>query len=946
MLGEQIFLFAWRRADGTALVFAWTSEETTVTLNNSSGLAAMDLFGNRVNPRDLTEYPIIFYSSSQTPAQLMADLMTRLPALNLAPHVQPIPNQTVKVGEPLRFTIAASDLDNDPLTFSLQSPLPGATLDALTGAFTWTPSPYQRGTHTVRVTVTDARGATTSTSTLINVVDSLLDGLVSRWKLDETTGLTAGDSVGTNTGHLVGFTQGATWVPGQHGNGLNFDGTTRCVRLDNSQIRLTNNFTVAVWVKPRKASIGGPLVAFNFIYENSGFWLGINSNRVFVGGRTATRWRVNDFALGQIQDHNWHHIAVVYDKSCWSVYVNGRPTDIGFGGQSCWGEDLVVVPSAVSSFGAHYPPYFDGVLDDVMIFNRTLSPTEILALYQSGNHPPAIIPPGNRTVNEGQLLTFTISGSDPDGDTLTYSASGLPHGAIFDPATKTFTWTPGYTQAGTYNVTFTVSDGSLSASTTITITVNNVNRAPMITSPGNRTVSEGQTLTFTVSGGDPDGDTVTFSASGLPTGATFDAGARTFMWTPSYTQAGTYSVTFTVSDGSLSASTTITITVNNINRAPTITSPGNRTVSVGTNLTLTVSGSDPDGDPLTYSASGLPASATFNPSTRVFSWTPTAGQAGTHSVTFTVSDGNLSASTTVTITVQAVNRPPTIASPGNQTVNEGQTLTFTVSGSDPDGDAVTFSASGLPTGATFDAGARTFTWTPSYTQAGTYSITFTISDGSLAASASITIVVQNVNRPPVFIGGTNYIAQVEELLTFTVSATDPDGDALTYSVSGLPVGATFNTATRVFSWTPSGMQTGAHAVVFSVRDGVATVSALVTVVVQAAATTNRAPELDVPEALLGVVATEVTATFRATDADGDAITLTASGLPSGASLSADGEFRWVPGAHQYGAFLTLVLASDGRRMVGQPVALFITHPNYDWAAGARLFGHRIESGKF
>jgi hypothetical protein len=78
---------------------------------------------------------------------------------------------------------------------------------------------------------------------------------------------------------------------------------------------------------------------------------------------------------------------------------------------------------------------------------------------------------GAKSVNVGTNLNFTISGSDPDGDTLTYSATGLPAGATFNADTRTFEWTPGYTQAGSYNVTFAVNDGSQSATETVTITV-------------------------------------------------------------------------------------------------------------------------------------------------------------------------------------------------------------------------------------------------------------------------------------------------------------------------------------------------------------------------------------------------------------------------------------------------------------------------------------------
>lgn len=91
------------------------------------------------------------------------------------------------------------------------------------------------------------------------------------------------------------------------------------------------------------------------------------------------------------------------------------------------------------------------------------------------DRPPELAPIGDKTVDEGQLLTFTISATDPDGDPLTYSASNLPSGASFDPTTRTFSWTPRYDQAGTYaNVHFEVSDGKLTNSEDVTITVNNV----------------------------------------------------------------------------------------------------------------------------------------------------------------------------------------------------------------------------------------------------------------------------------------------------------------------------------------------------------------------------------------------------------------------------------------------------------------------------------------
>jgi hypothetical protein len=146
---------------------------------------------------------------------------------------------------------------------------------------------------------------------------------------------------------------------------------------------------------------------------------------------------------------------------------------------------------------------------------------------------------------------------------------------------------------------------------------------------------------------------LTYSASNLPSGATFTPSTRTFAWTPTYDQVGSYTaVLFTVSDGTATDSESITITVNNVNRAPVLAAIGNKSVNEGATLNFTLSATDADGDALTYSASNLPSGAAFNSSTQTFSLTPTIGQAGNYAnVSFEVSDGNLEDSEDITITV-------------------------------------------------------------------------------------------------------------------------------------------------------------------------------------------------------------------------------------------------------------------------------------------------------
>ena len=172
------------------------------------------------------------------------------------------------------------------------------------------------------------------------------------------------------------------------------------------------------------------------------------------------------------------------------------------------------------------------------------------------NYPPL-------TTQVGERFTFTLSATDPDNNPLIYSASNLPPGATFDPQTRTFSWTPGYDQAGIYsNVHFEVSDGEFTDSEDITITVINVDRPPVLDFIGDKLANEEELIQFTIKATDSDDDPLIYTASNLPPAATFNRQTRTFLWMPSFGQRGIYpGIHFEVSDGELTDSEDITITV-------------------------------------------------------------------------------------------------------------------------------------------------------------------------------------------------------------------------------------------------------------------------------------------------------------------------------------------------------------------------------------------------
>lgn len=277
---------------------------------------------------------------------------------------------------------------------------------------------------------------------------------------------------------------------------------------------------------------------------------------------------------------------------------------------------------------------------------------------QPANRAPTISGNGAATLVVANPYSFTPTASDPDGDTLSFTITGKPAWATFSSTTGALSGTPSAAQAGVYNVTISVSDGSLQASMSFAITVNPApspppptNAAPTISGAGGATLNVGATYDFTPTATDPDGNPLVFSVTGAPSWATFNS--MNGRLSGSASAAGTSNVTITVSDGALTARLAFTITVQQPNRAPTISGNGSRTVAAGTAYSFTPTASDPDGNRLTFSVTGKPAWLAFNTATGALTGTPAATDAGTSAMTITVSDGTLTATLGVTVTVSA-----------------------------------------------------------------------------------------------------------------------------------------------------------------------------------------------------------------------------------------------------------------------------------------------------
>jgi hypothetical protein len=369
--------------------------------------------------------------------------------------------------------------------------------------------------------------------------------------------------------------------------------------------------------------------------------------------------------------------------------------------------------------------------------------------------------------------------------------------------------------------------------------VSQMNDPPLLAAIGDQTVNVGEVLTLPISATDPNGDALAFDAADLPTGASFldhGDGTAEFSWAPTLAQAGNHPVTFLVRDDwspPASDSETLTISVSSANQPPVLDPIGDQAVGEGELLSLALHAADPDGDPLVLAGANLPMGASFldhGDGTAEFSWTPAAGQTGSYAVTFSATDDAAPAasdSEQITISVGGANRPPVLDPIGGRTVGDGESLALALGSSDPDGDALSFEAQGLPGGAILTDhgdGSADLAWTPDPGSSGSFPVTVTVTDaGDPPASDSETfsITVGGANRPPVLAPIGDRSLREGETLALILTASDPDGDALQLALDGLPAGASFTDrgdGTAELVWTPGPGAAGVHPLVARVTD--------------------------------------------------------------------------------------------------------------------------------
>ncbi|MGA1842897.1 MAG: tandem-95 repeat protein, partial [bacterium] len=328
------------------------------------------------------------------------------------------------------------------------------------------------------------------------------------------------------------------------------------------------------------------------------------------------------------------------------------------------------------------------------------------------------------------------------------------------------------------------------------------------------------------SASDIDGDTLTYSiatngSKGIATITNSLSG--TFKYTPNKDINGTDTFSFKVNDGKAYSNTaTVTVNISPVNDAPVAYSNSLDTYE-NTTLAIDLTGSDVDGNILTYTIVTQPLYGTLSGTAPNLTYLPGTNYSGSDSFTFNVFDGVAYSNTaTVSITITSVNDPPT-AKAETFTTQEDVAIYKTLSATDIDGDGLTYSivANGTKGIAVItNASTGTFRYTPNKDMNGADSFSFKVNDGKIDSNtATITVNITPVNDAPV--ADSQSLATDENIaLTINLTGNDVDGDILTYTIVAQPSHGTLSGTVPDLTYTPHTNYSGSDSFSFNVYDGV------------------------------------------------------------------------------------------------------------------------------
>ncbi len=428
----------------------------------------------------------------------------------------------------------------------------------------------------------------------------------------------------------------------------------------------------------------------------------------------------------------------------------------------------------------------------------------------------------NVTTPEDTPLSITLTGSDPDLDPLTYMIVSGPGQGTVSGTPPNVTYSPAVNFSGADSFTFHANDGTQdSPDVTVSITVTPVNDAPVAfdqSVPYDLNTPQSVTLTAF----DIDGDPLTFTVTTQPSNGTLTGTAPNLTYTPDTGYAGNDSFKFVVNDGSVDSNeATISLNLMPVSNVAPVASDKSLTTPEDSPVQTILHATDDNGDNLTFTITQSPSNGTLNVSGTIVTYTPGPDYNGGDSFKFEASDGSLTSNVaTVDITVSPVNDAPVANSQSVSTFrNTAKDITLT--GSDLEGDPLTYAIINQPANGTVSINGATVTYTPALNYIGSDNFTFVANDGGLnSGAASVSILIDPLGSPPV---ATNKSVSTGEDTPVDVDlaplVTDPDADVITHTIVDQPKHGILTTSGTVITYTPFAEYNGRDTLTFLGNDG-------------------------------------------------------------------------------------------------------------------------------
>ncbi|RLJ18333.1 hypothetical protein DJ031_11780 [bacterium endosymbiont of Escarpia laminata] len=544
----------------------------------------------------------------------------------------------------------------------------------------------------------------------------------------------------------------------------------------------------------------------------------------------------------------------------------------------------------------------------------------------------------------GVAYSYGAAASDPDNDQLTFALVQAPGGMVIDPVSGQVSWTPDISQVGNQAVTIQADDGHggiAEQSFAIVVTAPS-NQSPIFTSTPILNAFVGLAYTYDADANDPDADPLAFSVVHSPAGMSIDPATGQMSWIPDGSQIGNQAVRIRVEDGQGGfAEQSFTIVVTPLaNQSPVFTSAPLLSAVAGESYTYDADASDSDADPLTYVLVRAPAGMSLDPATGLMAWTPDVSQVGSHAVKVRVDDGRggIAEQSFTLVVVLPPNQSPMVTSTPPLNAVAGVEYIYDVEATDPEADPLTFALVQAPAGMSIIPTTGVVNWTPDTTQTGSQSVTIQVDDGQGGSTEQVfSILVSPSNQSPVFTSAPVLDAAVGATYTYDVEASDPDSDAVIFTLEQAPIGMAIAPQTGLIDWMPDLFQSGDQEVRVKVEDGrggIAQQSFTLTV----ALPPNQSPVITSVPVLDAIAAEPYAYDVDAEDPNGDPLTFAINTGPAGMSIDpVSGQLSWLPDAAQAGGHSVVVSVDDGRGgLVSQSFTLTVAPPLPVVLEGIRL----------